>query len=75
MFVLSLPVDVTNTNAKFDLGNYYIPPVIFNVQTIKTEEGGERFLRISIDGKQRLSSIREFVNGNIPCTDKHGRKW
>ncbi|KAH8153563.1 uncharacterized protein LAJ45_02376 [Morchella importuna] len=55
--------------------NYYIPPVIFNVQTIKTEEGGERFLRISIDGKQRLSSIREFVNGNIPCTDKHGRKW
>ncbi|KAH0613939.1 uncharacterized protein H6S33_005825 [Morchella sextelata] len=55
--------------------NYYIPPLIFNVQTIKTEEGGERFLRISIDGKQRLSSIREFVNGNIPCTDKHGRKW
>lgn len=55
--------------------NYYVPPVIFNVMTVKSEDGGERFVRISIDGKQRLTSIREFINGNIPCTDKHGKKW
>ena len=30
---------------------------------------------ICIDGKQRLSSIREFVNGRIPCLDNRKRKW
>lgn len=32
-------------------------------------------LGICIDGKQRLSSIREFVNGRIPCLDNRKRKW
>lgn len=55
-------------------GNFYIPPVIFNVKKTIVD-GAERYIRISIDGKQRLSSIREFVKGNIPCTDQKGRRW
>ncbi|KAL7273731.1 hypothetical protein RUND412_003391 [Rhizina undulata] len=57
------------------MASYYVPPIIFNVLKTKTETGAERYVRISIDGKQRLSSVKEFVAGTIPCTDKNGRKW
>lgn len=49
--------------------------MIFNVKKTTLEDGKERFVRVSIDGKQRLSSIRAFIKGNIPCTDKNGKKW
>ncbi|RPB01826.1 hypothetical protein L873DRAFT_1763601 [Choiromyces venosus 120613-1] len=56
------------------LANFYIPPVIFNV--IKFEEDGkERYRRICIDGKQRLTSIRRFVDGDIPVLDDKNQKW
>jgi len=32
-------------------------------------------LGICIDGKQRLSSIKAFVKGEIPCLDNKKRKW
>lgn len=32
-------------------------------------------LGICIDGKQRLSSIKAFVKGEIPCLDNRKRKW
>ncbi|VDC00853.1 unnamed protein product [Peniophora sp. CBMAI 1063] len=40
---------------------YHIPPLIF--ATITNEEGETR--RVCIDGKQRLTSIRRFMNGEI----------
>jgi hypothetical protein len=57
------------------MAGYYVPPLIFNVKRVTGDDGIERFQRISIDGKQRLSSIRSFVAGDIPCLDRKNRKW
>ncbi|KAJ3556857.1 hypothetical protein NM688_g1792 [Phlebia brevispora] len=53
------------------LRNYYIPPIIFAVRT--SAEGHER--RICIDGKQRLTSIRRFMDGEIYHKDGNKRYW
>jgi len=55
--------------------NFYVPPVIFNVQAIKAEDGTERWRRTCVDGKQRLTSIRDFMKGRIPCHDRRGATW
>ncbi|KIJ67382.1 hypothetical protein HYDPIDRAFT_37917 [Hydnomerulius pinastri MD-312] len=47
------------------LRNYYIPPIIFAVSF--QEDGSE--LRTCIDGKQRLTSIQRFIDGQIPHKD------
>ncbi|ESK94278.1 hypothetical protein Moror_8263 [Moniliophthora roreri MCA 2997] len=49
------------------LRNYYIPPIIFAVTT--HDDGSES--RVCIDGKQRLTSIRLFMEGMIPHKDPH----
>jgi len=50
--------------------NFYIPPVIFAVQ--KDDEGEE--VRICVDGKQRLTSIQKFFDGQIPHRDVKTKK-
>ncbi|KAK7036174.1 hypothetical protein R3P38DRAFT_3351090 [Favolaschia claudopus] len=45
--------------------NYYIPPVIFAVNSY--DDGTES--RTCIDGKQRLTSIHRFMEGLIPYKD------
>jgi hypothetical protein len=52
--------------------NFYIPPIIFNRQTSK--DTGKEIL-VCVDGKQRLSSVKAFVQGIIPCQDAVGAKW
>ncbi|KAF8837162.1 hypothetical protein BDN67DRAFT_973331 [Paxillus ammoniavirescens] len=47
------------------LRNYYIPPIIFAVSF--QDDGSE--LRTCIDGKQRLTSIQRFIDGQIPHKD------
>jgi hypothetical protein len=42
--------------------NFYIPPVVFAVD--HGDEGEEK--RVCIDGKQRCSSIVDFISGKIP---------
>ncbi|KAG2018750.1 hypothetical protein CC2G_008144 [Coprinopsis cinerea AmutBmut pab1-1] len=42
--------------------NFYVPPVIFATKT--HDDGSET--KICIDGKQRLTSIRRFMDGLIP---------
>jgi hypothetical protein len=54
------------------MDNFYIPPIIFNRKTNK--ETGEEVL-ICVDGKQRLSSVKAFAQGIIPCQDFRGHKW
>ncbi|KAI9814714.1 MAG: hypothetical protein M1826_002160 [Phylliscum demangeonii] len=55
---------------------YYIPPVIFNVRkTIDEETGEEFYLRICVDGKQRLSSMKAFIDGKIACRDRDAKFW
>ncbi|PPR07034.1 hypothetical protein CVT26_005235 [Gymnopilus dilepis] len=50
--------------------NFFIPPVIFAVQ--HDSEGHE--VRVCVDGKQRLSSIRKFIDGEIPHIDTRNKK-
>ncbi|KAL1749947.1 hypothetical protein FB107DRAFT_280126 [Schizophyllum commune] len=42
------------------LHNFYIPPIIFSVKTVKGEDH-----RTCIDGKQRLTSLVRFMDGLI----------
>lgn len=55
--------------------NFYVPPVIFNKLQVFEDDGTLQWKRICVDGKQRLSSIKAFVEGRIPCRDKDNRKW
>ncbi|KAF0424477.1 hypothetical protein F8M41_006606 [Gigaspora margarita] len=45
------------------LNNFYIPPVIFSCKKV---EGTNKWKRVCIDGKQRLTSITRFMNNEIP---------
>ncbi|KAI0712928.1 hypothetical protein C8T65DRAFT_646130 [Cerioporus squamosus] len=52
--------------------NYYIPPIVFAV--IRDEDGQE--VRCCVDGKQRLTSIQNFFDGQIPYRHwRTGRSW
>ncbi|KAE8845884.1 hypothetical protein PTNB73_01865 [Pyrenophora teres f. teres] len=54
--------------------NYYIPPIILNSQS-NAANGNRKDIHVCVDGKQRLSSVRAFVKGMIPCHDYRGEKW
>ncbi|KAL1409655.1 hypothetical protein Q8F55_003651 [Vanrija albida] len=51
--------------------NYYVPPVIFAIQD--NEDGEE--IRVCIDGKQRCTSILQFMKGQIPFKGANGEKF
>ena len=51
--------------------NYYVPPVIFALSV--NEDGDER--RVTIDGKQRCTSIMRFMDGEIPFKSPNGEKF
>ncbi|CAN9263461.1 unnamed protein product [Alternaria alternata] len=56
--------------------NYYIPPIILNKKRSAGTDGSTpRDTLVCVDGKQRLSSIRAFVKGMIPCHDHEGERW
>jgi len=50
--------------------NFYIPPVIF---ACTIDEDGEP-VRVCVDGKQRLTSIQKFLDGQIPHKDPVTKK-
>lgn len=50
--------------------NFYIPPVVF---AVTLDDDGEE-VRVCVDGKQRLTSIQKFIDGQIPCKDPRSRK-
>jgi hypothetical protein len=59
---------------------YFIPPIIFNVKetTIKVDgRDQQKYTRICVDGKQRLTSIWKFMTGQIGFFDSNvpQRKW
>jgi len=56
--------------------NFYIPPIILNKKTrsISANDAPDG-VNVCVDGKQRLSSVRAFVKGMIPCHDHQGEKW
>ncbi|KAI5123694.1 hypothetical protein M0805_001722 [Coniferiporia weirii] len=53
--------------------NFYIPPVLFFVRP-DSEIDSELPLRVCMDGKQRLSSIQAFFDGQIPYKDPVTKK-
>jgi len=56
--------------------NYYVPPLIFKVISgVKEGTNERRKWRTCIDGKQRLTTIRKFFDGEIPYIDKKRNKW
>ncbi|KAK8844614.1 hypothetical protein IAR55_006461 [Kwoniella newhampshirensis] len=46
--------------------NYYIPPVVFAVEEAEADK-----IRTCIDGKQRCTSILNFMDGKIPFISPH----
>ncbi|KAI0051183.1 hypothetical protein FA95DRAFT_1554754 [Auriscalpium vulgare] len=50
--------------------NFYVPPVIF---AVTVDDDGEE-TRVCVDGKQRLTSILLFIDGQIPYQDPATRK-
>ncbi|KAJ4368962.1 hypothetical protein N0V83_006044 [Neocucurbitaria cava] len=54
--------------------NFYIPPIILNKKPAANGNGTQVTL-VCVDGKQRLSSVRAFIKGMIPCHDHRGEKW
>jgi hypothetical protein len=58
--------------------NYYIPPIILNKKTIPaggSDNERPKQVYVCVDGKQRLSSVKAFIKGMIPCNDHRGNKW
>jgi hypothetical protein len=56
--------------------NFYIPPIILNKKTrSNSASDAPDGFNVCVDGKQRLSSVRAFVKGIIPCHDHEGEKW
>ncbi|KAF2639340.1 hypothetical protein P280DRAFT_508442 [Massarina eburnea CBS 473.64] len=55
--------------------NYYVPPIILNRKTLPAENGQPKHVYVCVDGKQRLSSVKAFIEGKIPCHDHRGEKW
>ncbi|KAH6050755.1 hypothetical protein HBI54_046160 [Parastagonospora nodorum] len=53
--------------------NFYIPPIILNKRI--PADKSKPAVHVCVDGKQRLSSVRAFVKGMIPCHDFRGEKW
>ncbi|KAI8934706.1 hypothetical protein NX059_008395 [Plenodomus lindquistii] len=58
--------------------NFYIPPIILNGKETRVIEGDRsttKTIYVCVDGKQRLSSVRAFIKGMVPCHDHRGEKW
>jgi hypothetical protein len=56
--------------------NFYVPPLIFKVVSgTKPGTNERRRWRTCIDGKQRLTTIRKFFDGEIPYVDKRRQRW
>jgi len=72
---------VWNNKRQMDLidsffNNYYVPPLIFKVLSgVKEGTNERRKWRTCIDGKQRLTTIKRFFDGEIPYVDKQKNKW
>ncbi|CAO2650998.1 Nn.00g092950.m01.CDS01 [Neocucurbitaria sp. VM-36] len=55
---------------------FYIPPIILNKKTQAAPDSSRpQVTLVCVDGKQRLSSVRAFIKGMIPCHDHRGEKW
>ncbi|KAI9737914.1 MAG: hypothetical protein M1834_009284 [Cirrosporium novae-zelandiae] len=54
--------------------DFAVPPIILSKRKIGLR-GGEREHFVCVDGKQRLTSIREFMRGKLAITDQHNDEW
>ncbi|KJX96669.1 hypothetical protein TI39_contig607g00016 [Zymoseptoria brevis] len=56
------------------LQGYYIPSLILNKRS-QTILGQRKEVLVCLDGQQRLTSVKRFTDGHIPCHDRLGNKW
>ncbi|KAI9788860.1 MAG: hypothetical protein M1816_006524 [Peltula sp. TS41687] len=55
---------------------FYIPPVIFNLVTREDPvTTTSETIKVCVDGKQRLTSIKNFMDGMVPVKDYRGHNW
>jgi hypothetical protein len=60
---------------------YFIPPLLFNVvPKMEPQENGKlekKYVRVCVDGKQRLTSVKRFMEGHISVSDSSSppKKW
>ncbi|BFZ64241.1 hypothetical protein YB2330_005380 [Saitoella coloradoensis] len=58
------------------LHEYYVPPIIFSLSRILNQNNSKpRITRTVVDGKQRLSSIKAFMLGQIPYVGRDKKKY
>ena len=55
--------------------NYYVAPLLFNVLSVQMPNGTTKEVHVCMDGKQRLSSLKAFIDGSAHCKDKTGMNW
>ncbi|KAG7449116.1 uncharacterized protein BT62DRAFT_1052934 [Guyanagaster necrorhizus] len=51
--------------------NFYIPPVVF---AVTLDDDGEE-VRVCVDGKQRLTSIQKFIDGQVRKDQRSRKNW
>jgi hypothetical protein len=54
---------------------YYVPSLIFNKRVEIIFGNVRKEVLVCLDGKQRLTSVKRFTDGQIPCHDRYGQKW
>ncbi|ODQ56166.1 hypothetical protein SAICODRAFT_4361 [Saitoella complicata NRRL Y-17804] len=58
------------------LHEFYVPPIIFSLSRILNQNNSKpRITRTVVDGKQRLSSIKAFMLGQIPYLGRNETKY
>ncbi|KAF2036311.1 hypothetical protein EK21DRAFT_96252 [Setomelanomma holmii] len=50
-------------------------PKFLRFTSLNHTNGAKDGIHVCVDGKQRLSSVRAFIKGMIPCHDHRGEKW
>lgn len=71
------------TVTHMELAGYFVPPIIFNVYERMEKDPDNpgrkvrRVYRVCVDGKQRLTSVRKFMDGLIGFydSDHPPKKW
>ncbi|CAI6260838.1 unnamed protein product [Periconia digitata] len=64
------PADRMSSLINSLMENYYVPPIILNRKRVM-----KKHVHMCVDGKQRLTSVKRFIQGDIPCRDHDGEKW
>lgn len=70
------PVDKQSAVIESIMRHYYVPPILLSVQKKEDDDPSDDTYYVCIDGKQRVSSICNFLDNQIPVKEPStGRKF